>query len=254
MPRPSLRVGEGEYEQAENPSSVNLARTHFLRAVAEIEPKVLRDLSRESSRAFLRLPAEFGFMVSQYEPRLEELFLALRRWGSRWHLDDKWCLNQAFETLRYWEETGDFDNWDGASVSFRTIASPDERRFTFEHTASDLTTRTRKQIKDEICEALARELEVYLDRMEGLARERGFASVPNKFTSEHYEWLAYFQVKGLPYEEIRQRYQMISSSQAIQKVVKALAAFISLSLREDRRHPGRPKIVKRAEAARRPSE
>jgi hypothetical protein len=240
MPRLSLSLDDGEYEQVENPASVNLARAHFLRAVAEIEPKVLRDLGRETSSAFLRLPAEFRFTVSQYEPCLEELFDALRCWGSRWHLDEEWCLNQAFETLRYWEETGDFDNWDGVGISFRTSASPDERRFIFEHTASDLTARTRRQIRDEICKALKRELEVYLDRMECLARERGFTTVPNKFTSEHYEWLVYFQVKGHPYEKIRLKYSMISSPQAIQKAIKQLAAFIGLPLREDRRRPGRP--------------
>jgi hypothetical protein len=246
MAKPSLRVDQGEFEQYEKPSSLNKARAHFLQAVASIEPTVLSDLRDKTADAYLRLPSEFRLTVSQFEPPLEEVFEALRHWGQRWHLEEQWCLNQAFETLRYWEEESDFDNWAGTGIYFKTLASPKERRFIFEYNARDLTECTRKQIKKEIREALEMELEAYLERMEGLARERGFAIVPEKFTSDHYEWLAYFQVIGLTYDAILQRYEMIDSQQAIQKAVTALSAFIGLPLRGDRRRPGRPAAASRA--------
>jgi hypothetical protein len=159
----------GEYENVGHQSSVNRARYLFLKAVEKCEPRVVSDLTqREPGQLFKKIPHEVA--MGLWWPSLQEnketvalgqaLAQALAQWGRRWQLQDDWCIAQALEFLKMWffpysdfdEEIGEVvfeidPDW-ACWVSFATITSDEEMRFTFEHPGGDLAIQTKKEIKE----------------------------------------------------------------------------------------------------------
>jgi capsule polysaccharide modification protein KpsS len=138
--------------------------------------------------------------------------------------------------------------WQQGGGSWMVPTNENERRFVFEHPGWEPTYDYRKAIKREILQSFNQHLEEYLDRMESLVEERGCVRTKTKNEPEHFEWLACFQVKGMSYTKIKDRFKPQAPSQktylsddtkAIRKAINDLAKYIGLSLRKDGTAPGR---------------
>lgn len=260
----------GEYEKVDHQSSVNQARYLFLKAVEKCEPRVVGDLTQgEPGQLFKKIPHEIA--MGLWRPSLQEnkgtvaLGQALAQWGRRWQLQDDWCIEQALEFLKMWffpdsdfdEETGevvleidpDWASW----VSFATITTDEEMRFTFEHRGGDLAIQTKKEIKDDIRHAFEKRLDAYVEGLQALATERGYKPVLKKYNHTHFEMLARYQVSGWPHRKVAAEYHYPDADTGANTVAHILpkaAKLIGLTLRKAQGKRGKDKSGLRRERRR----
>jgi hypothetical protein len=247
------RLFWGEYEPKDRELSVSVARVAFLNAVRVHIPEVLKELSGQAFERYNNLGAPH---LEWWQVKYHNCNISLRRslldWARVWHLEEEWCLQHALTTMLDWHHFPlDLKNlkWQQGGGSWMVPLTENERRFVFEHPGWEPTYDYRKSIKQEIIQMFNQHLNVYLDRMESLVRERGYIKTKSKNEPEHFEWLACFQVKGMSYAEIKDKFKPQASSQmkiylsddtkAIRKAINDVAKYIGLQLRNDGTTPGR---------------
>ena len=177
-------------------------RTDFLRACFKVEPQIYTDLFDPMPDAEV-----FPSQIVSY---------LVRKWGERWYLTDRWCLELAeLAVLSEWiahgysEEPPDVDAFLLAhAVLMRSYPDDSEQAqaalnrfhrmrgfieyvslgqpkpFEFRAQWGDRDTRTR----------FKRELDEYNDNIK--KRAARFDKTPEKRNPEHYHWLALNQIKG----------------------------------------------------------
>jgi hypothetical protein len=247
------RLFWGEYEPRDRELSVGVARVAFLNAVRLHIPEVLKQLSEQPFERYNNLGApHLEWWQVKHHYRNISLRRSLFEWSVVWHLEEEWCLEHALTTMWHWHHyQPDLENliWQQGGGSWMVPTNESERRFMFEHPGWEPTYDYRKTIKQEILMAFNQHLDEYLDRMESLVEERGYVKSKRKNEREHFEWLACFQVKGMSYAEIKDKFKSQTNSKektylsddtkAIRKAINDLAKYIGLQLREDGTAPGR---------------
>jgi len=76
-------------------------------------------------------------------------------------------------------------------------------------------------------------LDLYCDRVENDASDAGLKRSPKKRETEHFDWLARYQVKGESFASIAKNasYKFRGGRQTVRKAVVKLAEYLSLRLR-----------------------
>ncbi len=170
------------------------ARILFLDAVAEVEPKVLKDLRADvfpfyDSRKILRWPDVQG-----------DLRQALGEWAESFNLAFDWVMETALLTLWSWfmvapefldEIAGD---WQHATGAYWLHTSRDERRIVFRHAGWDPAGEARKAFENRIMEDFKQFIKDYTDTLAGLVEERGLERASVIRDVDQFELLALWQV------------------------------------------------------------
>lgn len=273
----------GEYEfpevaNGETLHSVQTARTHFIWEVEKSVPQVKQSLKGDLLEPYQRLAPDAVYPgidlnalradsqpdfngirfaalgesppVTEYARHLEA---KAHEWGLNvaWFLD--WALRQMETELQY--QRPSTVNPDGTKthyakgysidLSIRTISSVDERRLNISLTAMDFALHTKKQVREHLRHHCHKAIEIHLDNMERMAKERGFVRAPklNKTLGSpltHFNWLVRYQVLRQSWAEIAEavaaadlRGRVDRSEDAIKKAVRAKADLIGLPLREE---------------------
>lgn len=250
-----MKLFFGEFEPAHRELSIGNARVAFLNAVRLHVPEVLEQLSGQPFEFYKNIGAPF---VQWWEVKYGRvgrgtgLRGSLAMWSHAWHLKPDWCLDSVLKTFWEWHNFPPQREklmWQQGGGGWMVPTNEEERRFVFEHPGWEPTYSLRKKIKAEMLGAFNEHLEEYLDRIESLVSKRGFVRTKSKNEPEHFEWLACFQVAGLSYEEVRDKFRpkdgpqpktyLSDDTKAHRKAINDLARFIELPLRRDGTAPGR---------------
>src|SRR5262249_16330070 len=140
-------------------------------------------------------------------------------------------------------EDYDPDYWEGGNwtdcpiVQNRSFDSMDgnlccSSLFEFEFLPVGLRFQTREQIKTEMRAAFEEEMKVFLNELEQAAISSGYINVGRKNNDTHFQWLAYYQVKKLSYNEIRETYAPHVGNKAVEKAIKETAGLVGFTLRQ----------------------
>jgi hypothetical protein len=248
------RLFFGEYEPKNRELSIGVARVAFLNAVRLHIPKVLKQLSKQPFEHYNNLGTpHLEWWQVKHHNRLISLRRSLLEWARVWHLEEEWCLQHALDTMWHWHHfPPDLHDlkWQQGGGSWIASTNEQERRLVFEYSGWEPTYDYRKTIKKKIIQSFNKHLEEYLDNMESLVRERGYVKTKVKNEPKHFEWLACFQVKGMSYSKIKDRFKPQASplekvyisddTKAIRKAINDLAKYIGLVLRQEGTAPGRP--------------
>jgi hypothetical protein len=245
--------------------SAEVARDLFFQAIQKCAHKVLADLREDVFSSFQEkdpepLPSVQNLMsdlrsgrlhrFSAFPFRLDEWRLhahtrsKLSDWGTRWRLTMPWCEERAAYTMLLWRREPELagERWALAGEPSIRIGGLnfDERAFVFRDYGWDPTAEPWSDARTRIRAAFAIALKAFQRDQEQLAHQRGARRARSKHGAEHFDWLAYYQVRGWSYEQILDEYDRFERK-TIEEGVKDAAKLVGLQLRAARR--GRPRGV-----------
>jgi hypothetical protein len=144
-------------------------------------------------------------------------------------------LENPTEPLGYYLVLGTFDN----------IPTHEVYDFSFSCQRRNPLVESRTEARNRILEFFGPFLDDKLTKEEHLIKQLGAKPWPRKFEEEHFEWLAYYQVKGLSFETLGK--QVDQFRQTVTEGVRGAAGMMigewyKQWLRAPRR-PGRPKCT-----------
>lgn len=199
-------------------------RALFLGAVARIEPDVLGSLKR----------GPYNVWVERAKGRKQKADLdeSLRVWSHRWELTDPWCEKWARDTLEWWDSQDDekFSQWCPESYfSNLNIFGRESFSFCYEHwsPSDERWTTYAARAKKEFNRALT----THRQDVELIMGE----APTTLHSTEHFEWLALYQIKNLRYTDIWRfaaKRQRIRNPSSVEKACKRLADKIGLTPRK----------------------
>jgi hypothetical protein len=250
-----VRLGIGELEKTEKPSSIEYARSIFFSTLAADASEVIDNLYGEPFATYYQFRKVRGGRITylnlSQDSNPEPLYQLLHEWAGAYNLMEDWCLERALDACE-WQSVPpdeyDPDDWEGGDWTnaklgteiFDTFLAESETQFRFEYQITQLTYETREQIKTDVRLEFEEALQAFLLKIESLAEQRGFVRVPSLFRPHHYQWLVNYQVKKMSCKSILEQYQeqcksqdlpLIKSVKAVQKAINELARFIGLRLR-----------------------
>ena len=253
MSRESFRrLGGGEFERDFIPIDYDLvrsetsrnsledARERFLRACAQVEPRLLESLVKRGAE--------------------------LREWGKRWSLNELWCLRWAQRELIWLQtqkkrsavlksskpahipvQTSQTPNRSTRRVrkitglTFTSIAlvkgpPPTPEPLLFEIEGWRIQEETRRIFKERATAEIYRVLTSYCDKVENDAEHAGFRRTPDRRNREgdHFEWLAKYQVLGWSFKRIAESINV--DKRSVERAIHGLAEQLPIKLRSRARH------------------
>ena len=245
VPRGPFRLGGGEVDSASGDRAQWHGRFLFLSAVRDLKPAAMDSLAAEPLAAYLTAAAHLGrpampngwdmlAAVADDDDEVGRALVPLRealdRWARRWGLREDWCLFTAFQTVAAWADNPrwrETRTWATAHAGW--LATRDvERRFRFEHDGWEPTSDTCQEAEAAIRRAFDRELAAYLDRMDDLAKERGFVRTHEKRITEHYGWLVRVVVGRDSCGEIAR--ELGKNRRTVEQAVNEAAELVGLSV------------------------
>jgi len=165
-------------------------------------------------------------------PSAEAFALArplLKRWGEQFGLRAQWCLDWAWaEKLAVWwaqerKQLGVVQTvWSGTAP----ISAPPLR---VEVSPWDITESTRSSFEKQAREQFESTLVEYCDQLEAAARSAGYVRTKERRNSDHFRWLAVYQVCRFSQEAIADAIGV--HRQAVQSSISGLAKEIGLKPR-----------------------
>lgn len=177
---------------------------------------------------------------------------ALVVWLKRWNLTEDWLLDMARSTLGQWRNVQDVPDF--PHLGYRTLGrlewhlelytqAPNGHldfefdRFHCYPQSWDPFVESRKQFRDRFMERFEKQLDAYLDKVDGMAVAQGVVPTPEKRNLEHFVWTVRYQVLGLSYRQIADRYAEGGDldKETVRDAVRKTADFIGLRLRPPKR-------------------
>lgn len=263
-------LGFGEFDRADKGKSVEQCRSLLLDAVAKYAPKVITDLKGEPWRAYQQAASrydsqhppvdrhDFGLAdhlqwisraipsdIANTHPDFGTFIERLQAWGKRWNLDLDWCLIRAHITLYRAYRDGSEPNEFAPFMEMREHPRQPVAPFVFRYKGWDAYSLTQDQYKQAVSEALAEDLDRYIERAEAQAKAYGLMEVPSKREHLHFVWLVRFQVQQRSPQQIADEFsdyesdKSIISESSVRDALKRTAALFDLNLRKPPR--GRPR-------------
>lgn len=179
---------------------------------------------------------------------LREYGTALVSWLKRWNLTEGWLMDMATATLRNWRNVQDVPDFPYLAnrnldrlewhLEMYNRRPNGHLRFEFDYfrcypQSWDPFVETRKQFKDRFMERFEQQLDAYLDKVDGMAVAQGAVPTPEKRKLEHFVWTVLYQVLGLSYKQIADRYAEGGDldKESVRDAVHKTADFIGLRLR-----------------------
>jgi hypothetical protein len=194
------------------PGAPDTHRRRFLERAAIIEPQLLETLRAVAAN--------------------DEQELA--SWAQRWRLTDRWCVVLARDTIRWWASQPDSRGWEFQAQGIFVGSFPFPiQPLMLDEFYYDPTFRQRGDFKKYVLDNVAEALKPYCDRVENDALAAGLKRSPKKRETEHFDWLARYQVKGESFASIAKSasYKFRGGRQTVRKAVVELAEYLSLRLR-----------------------
>jgi len=186
-------------------------RRLFLTRAAQLEPKLLDQLRRKTRD-------ERG----------------LSSWCERWHLGDIWCRALAKDTLLWYASNPAAEGWEFETAQIAVGHFPFKiNPLVLKSFHYDPTYRTRARFKKFVLAAVTKELDSYCDQTERDAVAAGLKRTPRKLQTEHFDWLARYQVREECFAEIARTasYRCAGGRQTVRKAILKLAEYLHLTLR-----------------------
>jgi hypothetical protein len=231
-------------------TSVERARQQFLEAAADYEPGLLRSLCEDTYQlalASLNGGAELQRFQQPGTPEAKKLAAATKKWAVGWRLGTptgSWCSAAAHVTVYAWLNDGeraDFSHWAfpwvRSGVTIQLTPAPQE--FSFKATWFDWSLDAAGFRRDTEAR-FKREFRQFVEKVAALRKDQGLKPPARKRESEHFYWLAQYQIGGLSVSEIHRGITVDRvdardiTPQAIQMAITRLAKLIGLTLRKPR--------------------
>lgn len=250
------------FERPNEDRGVHAARERFFHAVHRVQPRVSNDLMGEPLALYRPIYEErmeshrtgpqlgwswamdygwlpdwshFQYATDVHDPQshvqLRELLL---KWSRRWRLADSWCLEAAVETLAMMsaDESGPLPvplYYLGTRMVELPFAE-EEMKFSFQSRGWEPTLENWGSAAARMTEKFNRELQLYRERVENLARDEGLVQPRGERTrkGDHLEWLARYVVGYETYDEIAAA--VGATRQAVEPAVQAKAVAIDLTI------------------------
>lgn len=174
----------------------------------------IREIERLRALHVWNLPewrTHFEDAEIDYDDRLAALQKIVFAWSLKWNLNQLWCREHAVRTLDFWC-TSDHARkmlmwhyepiWE-TIIAFRRGEHP---AFVFEYKTLYPREGHRAELERRMMDAFKQQRKAFLDNREQLAKAAGMRPVPQKREQLHYAWFVCFQVKGMSYQEILEKY------------------------------------------------
>lgn len=234
-----MRVCYGEFDfQGSRSGRTARLQNEFLRAIHIHKPEVWKDLfhlrnlstltrtgltwRQISGKQPLRVRRKVLLNVDPQDPLWKQLSnpqaylaaasAALTEWSCRWNLNAEWCLQRAYDALRWWTRHGKVDSvlwtaahWGGTvTISPQPLAPPNGLPeyvplFTFreDYLKSIRASRARH--------GLLKIAGAYCEKVERSYEGAGYSRCRNdekRKLDQHLEWTVRFQVRGESLDDI----------------------------------------------------
>lgn len=240
---PDGRAGRSSYLQSE-----------FLKAVSQHAPQVWDDLYELQAFAVPLAEAwlswqeiRLGRADNHLRESISELTAALDEWARRWNLNEEWCLQRAYDALRWWTRHGRVDAvlWAGAVWGGAVIAPPNppppleelpEYHPLFTFRENYLQSIRASGARHGLLKVAAQYCEQVEDCYEAAGYVRCKADEKRRL-DQHLEWTVRFQLTGEGLDNIAQTADEIEKSTVL-RAVYDLLRMIDLEKRADAK-PGR---------------
>ena len=159
---------------------------------------------------------------------LESLTVALRKWTTKFNVDDEWLVNDALRTLRGWFVAPEWRRslrWDTQYGLSRITASTGERfEFTCEGWETELLTWSR--YSESVRERFAKQLSQYERETRKLAESHGLVRARRKYSPNNFDWFVLYQFAGQSSTEIAKTGYGDDPDSTVLKGIKAVAKLI----------------------------
>ncbi len=227
----------------------------YFSGTEELDPKSEHYLSVQNSllaenplawtrprRLELDYPTE---VEGDYFPYLAVLHESVLEWARRWHLGDEWCLEVAQRTMSLWYESELARERLSLDVNFAMwypLLTDDERTVELRLYGWDPSMERREDAEVRVRTTFENAMKQAFDQAQQLAQQRGLRSTPVKRQSQHFEWLARYQVQEWNQADIAGFYLGDKSKPLVDTVrdgLRTTAELIRLTLRKPK--PGRPR-------------
>jgi len=246
-----------------------IARDHFLDAIAAVVPRVFDWLAGEPyalRRALWErdLPADQRFADpwrgvvyalgaedlrqaaaagAQADPLLRDLAATLARWAALFHLPDDWVTDAALQTLGMWCLQGG-PEWATRTQTQRWWYRADRGAWEpLPHITPGLfavdvalptswnpgSSETRGAARERIMATLGDMVSARLAAIEADAKRIGLVAERRKLAKRHFDWLARWQIDGDTYEQIA--HDAKTDAPTVCEAVQRTAAAVGLSPR-----------------------
>jgi hypothetical protein len=242
-----MLVGTGEYSYPSNITS--LARSTFIKLLIREVPEVENDL-HEAQDIYIEAVRDHGKFTG-YSQVAETavcapLNEALNTWATRHNLNADWCKDTALRAFEYWTtspEDYDSDYWEGGDwrdvpMKFGDASDISHRLFEFSHSVDGLLWSTREQIIAELRSEFESAVTAYLNHLDSIMQESGYAVSPKKRSPDHFLWFIRYQVQRRSQNDIAQVFNQERTT--VRDALRTISDLIKLPIRE-RSRPGRPR-------------
>jgi hypothetical protein len=251
MPRTNAQVNNLE-TYSHDPTRY---RQRFLRALHETTPEVMMALRDDllplytSSALFRAVSLKLTFLKTEPEAppatpaQIESFKRAIDQWVEEFGLRDQWLLEVAVVTLDHWKKRNDALaalNWAELPFLSRPLTL-DGREIEFRHAGWRVETECWSEFAARNTAAFKQHLSSYKETIRGDMRDLGLSLPPDIRNSEHYTWLALYQVRGFSPAKIA---EFLNSDQetlpenTILKAVTRAAGLVGLTLRRSQKGKG----------------
>lgn len=232
------------WEPPDRNLSIAVARYHFLAAVEAIAPEVLEwlyekafpyfkinhyqisdsSLMESKIKTFME-PGKQVFLVqhlndlmtwSNYQIATKEVFpdlLPLKKRIDEWtdkynlHSEEDWIQIQALKTMQFWAQFGEVaDSRNVWGLYPGGMCWNKHKPLIIELPEVDDSEMTRSQIEKKLEGYFRKQITEYLDEIEDDKEARGWEKQYKRTSIKRFNWLVYYQIKGLSHREIVKEY------------------------------------------------
>lgn len=228
-------------------------RRRFLAAVSVVEPGVLESLKEETLPLYREAMRHHRrFIIEHPNQRYhrpdvsewKELDDRLLVWADRWHLAFRWIGEALLSLMHAWNEDIIAGREPRATWALprRVYTTTEEAEFVFRHEGWSVGQGDRDQVAAAIRTAFEAEFNAHLDRLEQLAKERGYRpahrSRARRGDSEdgdpdrHYVWLARWQLGIASQADIAREARVDRST--VERALRRVAEEIGITRRTEK--------------------
>lgn len=211
-------LGFGEFLSPDQNQNTEIAgaRWQFVRVVSRLVPTFFVLLHSQVFPLFAavvdRRPSywdpEWSFETWQQHSDPDPQFtLGLIEWARSFHAEQTWIFDGALKTLWRWyrdpksRQGLDIDGFRTA-VCVDTLTSDEERKMIFEHVGWDPQLQKWSSWRPSVEEEFKNYLDAYRESLVSLMKKRGAKQARIRYSIDHFEWFASFQLLGLSATEI----------------------------------------------------
>jgi hypothetical protein len=180
--------------------------------------------------------------IDQFLPESDALVDAIRAWAVQFNLTDEWILDIAVTTLGAWvnePEAIDQPTWHFPDILMLQPLNPTEKQFSFA-ASWDAPFESWQDFDPRIQRSFRKARDEFKEQVEGLLQSRGWQH-PSTRQTEHFRWLALYQVKTMSALQIftKLKLNLAGGANTVSKGITKTAGLIGLTLRQPKYGPAK---------------